>query len=153
MIRITAAVAVLASLSAPCFAGLDLAGVDRGLDACADFYAYANRRWIESTAIPDDRPVWGSFAMLDERNQQLLKGALADALERPLPSEPGKRKVLQYYASGMDLAAIARAGLRPLEPQLRASAPSRSLPIFRAWSRSCNRKASRRRCNSQCART
>ena len=120
MIRITAAVAVLASLSAPCFAGLDLAGIDRDLDSCTDFYAYANRRWIESTAIPDDRPNWGTFPMLEERNQQLLKAALEDALKQPLPPEAGKRKALQYYASGMDLAAIAKAGLRPLEPQLQS---------------------------------
>jgi predicted metalloendopeptidase len=118
MNRITAAIAVFATSSTPCFATLDLAGIDRGLDTCTDFYAYANRRWIESTAIPDDRASWGTFAMLDERNQQLLKAALDDALRQPLPPEPGKRKVLQYYASGMDLAAIAKTGLSPLAPQL-----------------------------------
>jgi predicted metalloendopeptidase len=100
-------------------AALDVAGIDRAIDPCTDFYAYANRRWLDATPIPESRPVWGSFTMLLERSEHVVHTALEEELQKPLPADgSGRRKVLQYYASGLDLAAIERAGLKPLAPQL-----------------------------------
>ena len=98
-------------------ADLDIAGLDRTVEPCTDFYQFANRKWLGATAIPDDRTSWGTFAIIDSRNEKLLETAFREALAAPLPPEGSvKRKVVQFYASGMDRAAIEKAGLRPLEP-------------------------------------
>ncbi|MGZ5078906.1 MAG: hypothetical protein ACXWHZ_05120, partial [Usitatibacter sp.] len=109
--------AILASFAASVPAALDVGGFDLSIDPCADLYQHVNRNWIESTEIPADRFAWGTGAIVDQRNERLLLEALDEALAQPLPAAgTTKRKVLQFYASGMDTAAIDKAGLGPLEP-------------------------------------
>ncbi|MGZ5111829.1 MAG: M13 family metallopeptidase [Usitatibacter sp.] len=109
--------AILASFAASVPAAIDVGGFDLSIDPCADLYQHVNRNWIESTEIPADRFAWGTGAIVDQRNERLLLEALDEALAQPLPAAgTTKRKVLQFYASGMDTAAIDKAGLGPLEP-------------------------------------
>jgi putative endopeptidase len=56
--------AILLALGANAAAALDVAGLDRSVDACTDFYQFANRKWIEATPIPSDRSRWGTFEMI-----------------------------------------------------------------------------------------
>jgi predicted metalloendopeptidase len=115
--RITRVLALSAAmLSLPAAATLDLAGIDKSVDPCTDFYAYVNGQWLKSAVIPEDRPDWGSFRILDERNLQTLKAALDDAMKAAPRDGSGRSKVLQYYASGLDMAGIEKAGLAPLKP-------------------------------------
>jgi predicted metalloendopeptidase len=110
---------LLCGLTLASSAALDVQGLDRGLDACRDFYQFANRKWLEATQIPDDRARWGTFEVIAARNELVLLKAFEDALARPLPpAGSAERKAIQYYASGMDLAAIEKAGLAPLDPIL-----------------------------------
>ena len=99
-------------------AALDVDGLDRATDPCSDFYAYANHRWIESTAIPADRSRWGAFDQLDERNQKILMAALEEARRSPPPASTPQGKVARYYASGMDVDSIEKAGLKPIAEAL-----------------------------------
>lgn len=116
------ALALVASLPALCAAtALDIAGLARGVPACDDFYDYANRHWLEATTIPGDKPVWGTFALIDRRNKERLKALLASAAaSNPYPAGSNRHKAVAYYASGMDEAGIAKAGLSPLAPLLSA---------------------------------
>lgn len=115
------AVVLPACLPALCAAALDVAGLSREDSPCDDFYDYANRHWIEATRIPDERPGWGTFAIIDQRNKERLEAALAKAAAAdPYPPGGNRRKAVAYYASGMDEAAIAKAGLAPLGPLLAA---------------------------------
>lgn len=122
MKRLPVSAALAAMLAAfPCAASaaLDIAGIDPGVDACADFYQYANRRWIESTTIPDDKSRWGIFDVMFERNERALIGALDAALAQPLPPQgSAQRKAIEFYASGMDREAIDKTGLGPLDAAL-----------------------------------
>ena len=61
-------------------ASLDIAGLDANAAPCEDFYAYANRKWMEATEIPRDRTRWGTFDIIDARNEEIMKAALDDAL-------------------------------------------------------------------------
>ena len=118
-----AVAAALAAAALPAAAALDIAGIDKSVDACADFYRYTNRAWLESTQIPADRTRWGSFEVIAQRNEKILVAALDEALSGPLPPEGTlERKVYQFYASGMDTAAIERHGLRPMEPVFASAA-------------------------------
>jgi predicted metalloendopeptidase len=116
-IRPLAAVALLL-LAAHARAALDVGGFDAAIDPCKDLYLHVNRKWIEATEIPSDRSAWGTGAIVDQRNEKTLLGALDAALAATLPPQGStRRKLLQFYASGMDTAAIEKAGLEPLKAQ------------------------------------
>jgi predicted metalloendopeptidase len=114
--------AAAAACGAPAFAGIDLAAIDRGVDPCADFYAFANKRWLDASRIPADRSRWGSFDAVGLAAEQALARAMEKAAAAPQPEGSSRRKVIDFYASGMDEAAIARAGIGPLAPLLAAAA-------------------------------
>src|SRR5688572_9449892 len=133
--------AVAAALALPAAAAIDLAGIDKSIDACTDFYRYTNRQWLETTEIPADRTRWGSFEVIAQRNEKLLVAAFDEALAKPLPPEgTAERKVFQFYKSGMDTAAIERNGLKPMEPVFALAASMKAagdlpriLARFHAW--------------------
>jgi predicted metalloendopeptidase len=119
---LTRALAAAASLAA-CGAGavLDVAGLDRETDPCSDFYRFANRRWLDAIEIPGDRARIGAFDLLDESNMKTLVAGLEDAARSPAAAATPQANVARFYASGMDLAAIEKAGLAPIaQPLARA---------------------------------
>ena len=123
--RLVAALA--AALPAVCAATIDVAGISQDVSPCDDFYAYANSHWMQATAIPDDKPRWGTFEMIGQRNKERLQALLASAAaSNPYPPGSNRHKVVAYYASGMDEAGIARAGLEPLAPLFAAIAAVKS---------------------------
>jgi len=95
-------------------AALDVAGLDRSADPCTDFYRFANHRWIDTVEIPNDQSRWGAFDELDQRNKRILVAALDEAMRSPPPASTAQGKVVRFYASGMDVAAIEKAGLKPI---------------------------------------
>jgi len=105
----------LAALSGAAVA-LDVKGLDKGVNACTDFYQYANRKWLASTEIPADRSFWGAASMIARQNEDMLIRMLDEASKQPLPP-PGTatRKVIEYYKRGMDEANIHQSQLKPLE--------------------------------------
>jgi putative endopeptidase len=111
---------LLAAVCLPAAAALELSGMDRSADPCVDLYAYANRGWLESAVIPENRASWGAFDILRERSDEIVRAGLDEGLRKPLPPEGStRRKILQYYASGLDASAMERAGLQPLGPFLK----------------------------------
>lgn len=110
--------ATVASLFTP---ALQPARAQSAAAPCDDFYAYVNGAWLAATPLPDDRARIGSFDTLREHNQRVLVEALDAALaDRARLDTPGKRLVADYYASGMDGAAIERRGIEPVQPLLAA---------------------------------
>src|SRR5262245_47633060 len=55
---------------------LDIGGMDTATEACTDFYQYGNGAWLANNPIPSDRPRWGSFDQLRQRNLDDLHGIL-----------------------------------------------------------------------------
>ncbi|WP_374660462.1 M13 family metallopeptidase [Inhella sp.] len=89
--------------------------------ACTDFYQYVNGRWIEQTELPAHRSRIGSFDELRLRNETVLVEALGK-LSEDKANTPGLKHAARLWASGMDEAAIERAGLSALKPLLDAIA-------------------------------
>jgi putative endopeptidase len=96
----------------------DTKGMDSSVKPGDNFYLYANGAWIKATAIPDDQSGWGSFYTLYDQNQKNLKGILDDAMKSNAAKGSLEQKVGDYYASGMDTAAIEKVGAAPLKPML-----------------------------------
>ncbi|HTL99413.1 MAG TPA: M13 family metallopeptidase N-terminal domain-containing protein, partial [Holophagaceae bacterium] len=119
---------------------VDRSRIDFTADPCADFTAYAWGRWMKGAVIPADRTYIGVYSEMEERNDAILRAILQEAAARSVnagdprvtvPKADGlppaaaadplasiKWLVGTYYASGMDEAAIEKAGTRALAPEL-----------------------------------
>lgn len=95
---------------------LDPSNIDPSVAPGDDFYTYANGTWLKNTPIPASKTRWGSFNLLEEFNQNALKGLLEDAMKiRGAKKGSPEQMVGDCFASGMDSIAIEKAGLTPLQ--------------------------------------
>ena len=99
--------------------GIDPGNLDPTVDPCRDFYAFANGGWLKSHRIPGDKSRYGTMEELSERNRAILKQILeATSAKTTWAKGSVQQKVGDFYASGMDEAAIEKRGLAPLKPAL-----------------------------------
>ncbi len=96
----------------------DVKGMDSLVKPGDNFFTYANGGWMKTTRIPDDQSGWGSFYTLYEDNQKNLKGIIENAAKSNGAAGTLEQKVGDFYASGMDTAAIEKKGMEPLKPVL-----------------------------------
>ena len=98
-------------------ANIDLRNFDTAVKPQDDFYAFADGGWIRTHPVPSAYSSWGAFNEVDEHNKialrQILEKAAAAAQRDRIEQQVG-----DFYASGMDEAAIEAAGLAPLRPEL-----------------------------------
>lgn len=82
--------------------GVDVAALDRSVDACEDFYQFACGGWIEATPIPADRPSWHrSFSEIQKENEQVLRRILEDVAAGRMQTPDGD-KLAAFWKSCMD---------------------------------------------------
>jgi putative endopeptidase len=93
--------------------GVEVASMDRTVDACTDFYQYACGGWMAANPIPADQQRWGRFAEIQQRNFAVLRRIL----ESPAASGD-ERRAADYYAACMDEPRIETKGVSPLQPEL-----------------------------------
>ena len=98
---------------------LEVSGIDGSTPACEDFYQHGNGAWLAKHPIPADRPRWGSFDELRQRNLEDLRGIL-DRLAADRSAAPGtdERRLGDFYAACMDEATVEKKGLEPLQDEL-----------------------------------
>jgi len=110
---------VAAGPSAPASKPIDQASFDPAVKPCEDFYTHAVGGWVKANPVPADKARWGSFEELADRNRAVLKAILEEtSAKADWPKGSVKQKVGDFFASGMDEAAIEKAGSKPLEPWL-----------------------------------
>ena len=100
--------------------------LDKSIDPCTDFYAYACSKWTAQNPIPADRSSWGRFNELQERGEYIVR----DILEKASPDRAGRsaneQKIGDYYATCMDEGVIEKAGTKPLDPDFQSIAALKS---------------------------
>ncbi|HVT72009.1 MAG TPA: M13 family metallopeptidase [Lacunisphaera sp.] len=118
---LAAAVAGLSAEPARPVVGVDRAYMDFSVAPCADFYDYANGAFNQ-VPIPGEYAAYGVNQEIDERNFAILKDILETSARTG--GSPGSvaQRVGDFYAAGMDEAAVEKAGLAPLQPWLDAIA-------------------------------
>jgi putative endopeptidase len=101
--------------------GLDKNSMDLSVSPAVDFYQYAIGNWLKNNPIPDEYSRWGSFEVLAEINNKVLKEILEAAAENTsAPKGSNVQKIGDYYFSGMDTVKIEKDGYKPILPQLKA---------------------------------
>lgn len=83
-----------------------------------DFYHHVNAKWLAANPVPPEYPMWGAYIQLDHDNKELTRRLLEEAAAAGADGDFVTRLVGDFYASGMDEAGIAEAGLEPLRPYL-----------------------------------
>ncbi len=118
----TAAVALAAQAAPPIrpILGVDPVHMDRKVLPCADFYAYANGAYNQ-VEIPAAYSAYGVNQEIDDRNWAILKDILETSAEDlQAPKGSAAQRIGDFFASGMDEAAIEKAGLQPLQQLLQS---------------------------------
>ncbi len=104
-------------MALPPTAAFAITDLDTGKNACADFAGFVNGKWLAAHPVPDDRTTWGSFEMLDERSEAASRN-IAEAAAADAGASGVAKLVGDFYATGMDDAAINAAGVAPIQPIL-----------------------------------
>ncbi|MEZ5346862.1 MAG: M13 family metallopeptidase [Pyrinomonadaceae bacterium] len=109
---------VFASLAAAQNRGFDIKNMDRSVEACTDFFQFANGNWIKNTEIPPAESRWGSFNVLAENNRTILRNILDKASKESGAKGSDSQLIGDFYYSCMDEQAIEAAGAKPIAPIL-----------------------------------
>src|SRR5262249_29414253 len=100
--------------------GFSEANLDRSCKPCDDFNQFAMGGWMKNNPIPAEYPNWGSFTMLADRNQTVLRTILEEAAKANAAAGSNQQKIGDFYSSCMDTTAIEAAGAKPLAADFRA---------------------------------
>lgn len=84
--------------------------------ACTDFYTYANSGWLKANALLPGVPTLSAMEQLGDRARQQQIDLLNAAMSAP---QGNVQKLLgDFWASGLDEAAVERDGANPIAPLL-----------------------------------
>ena len=96
------------------------ANMDTTVSPGEDFFQYANGGWIKKTPIPAAESGWGIGNMVQDEIYSRLKTINEKAIAEK--SSPGtiSQKIGDFWKSGMDSIGIDKAGLMPLQNDIKA---------------------------------
>lgn len=104
------------------FGGLDLDGCLPAVRPQDDLFRHVNGTWLESAAIPEDRPSTGTLRELRDQAEQHVREIAEAAAAGDAAEGSELRKIGDLYASFMDEQAIERLGAGPLRAGLESVA-------------------------------
>ncbi|GAB3357673.1 M13 family metallopeptidase [Lysobacter tyrosinilyticus] len=115
------ALTLLAAVATPADAAKKKASKARtssatGNNACSDFYSYANGAWLKANPLPPGVASLSAMDQLGDRARQQQIDLLDAAMTAP---QGNVQKLLgDFWASGLDEAAVERDGANPIAPLL-----------------------------------
>ncbi|MGH8300753.1 MAG: M13 family metallopeptidase, partial [Steroidobacteraceae bacterium] len=120
--------AALAAGAAVDASALHLSWLDTQVSPAQSFFGFANGGWQKSHPVPAAYSSWGTFNILQVRNQKIIRQLIGDAAKAHAPEGSTEQKVGDFYASGMDEKLIERVGVSALSPELDGIAGIKNLP-------------------------
>lgn len=99
--------------------GVDLSGMDRGINPGDDFYSFVNGSWANRTVIPEDKASFGSFNLLDDESEKRVREIIEDwAKSAELDALSDEEKAASLYRTFLDEPTIEALDKKPIEPYL-----------------------------------
>lgn len=98
---------------------LSLANMDPATKPGDDFYKFANGKWFDTAAIPASESRIGAGLEMYNRTKANIKEILGSVSGANNAAGSIEQKVGDFYLSGMDSAAIEKAGYDPVKPWLK----------------------------------
>ena len=117
--------------------GFDPAGLDTSVDPGDDFFAYANRKWLDANPLPAEFSRYGAFTLLAEKSTADVKRLVDELVAKdPAALSSDEARIVAAYKGFLDTAAIDAVGLAPAEPFLAAIRGADSLAdLVSVWGR------------------
>ena len=95
---------------------INVAYIDSTVKPGDDFFQFVNGGWLAANPIPDDKTRYGAFDELIEQNREKLKSLILDAMnDKNAPEGSNKKKIGDFYASGMDSVKRNEEGTKELQ--------------------------------------
>ncbi|WP_354236291.1 M13-type metalloendopeptidase [Arthrobacter sp. UYEF3] len=98
--------------------GIDQSSIDAGVRPQDDLYRHFNGGWLKRTAIPDDRPLEGTFTALRDDSELAVQEIILAAAGRGEAASGIERKIGELYSSFMDEAGVEAKGAEPIRARL-----------------------------------
>lgn len=111
---------------------LDTRFMDKSADPCKNFYQYACGNWNKVNPMPADQARWDVYSKMTDDNQRFLWGLL-DKYSKAANRTPNEQKIGDYFGACMNIAAIEKAGVGPLDGALKQIAEMKSTHDIAAY--------------------
>lgn len=95
-----------------------VSGIDPSKKPGDDFFMYANGIWYDTAQIAASQTGVGSYSFMNYPQRIRLQAILDSISSTSNPAGSIERKVGDFYAAGMDTAAINKRGYEPIKPLL-----------------------------------
>ncbi|MEJ8432291.1 M13-type metalloendopeptidase [Xanthomonas oryzae pv. oryzae] len=109
--------------------------LDPSIAACQDLNGFVNAKWLKANPVPSDRTSWGSFEVLAKRSLTIQHVLVEQLARGSLSAGSVDAKIAELWGTGSDEAAIDKAGITPLQPQLQTIDALTDAPAIAAWLR------------------
>lgn len=96
---------------------IDKSNMDLSVKPGDNFYVYANGNWMKNNPVPSSKTRWGSFDLLREESSKRLQTLLQEASANTAKNR-STQLIGDFYASGMDSAAVEAKGYQPIQSDL-----------------------------------
>jgi putative endopeptidase len=98
--------------------GLSVQYIDSSVKPGDDFFMFANGKWYDTASILPTESRAGARLEMDYITKEHIKGILEETSAANNTAGSIDQKVGDMFASGMDTAAIEKAGYEPIKPWL-----------------------------------
>ncbi len=97
--------------------GIDASSLDKQTRAQDDLFRHVNGTWLDNTAIPEDKAIYGSFHMLADASEEAVKLILEEAAANPKPGV--SQQIGDLFACFLDEAKANQLGAEPIKADLK----------------------------------
>ncbi len=97
---------------------VDVTNMDSSISPCDNFYQYVCAKMNAANPIPPDQVFWGVGGVLEEWNNQILRGILEKNQAPNASRTANEQKIGDFYASCVDQAKESKDDLPTIQPLL-----------------------------------
>ena len=96
--------------------GIDATALNPATRPQDDLFRHVNGKWLDTTEIPEDKAIYGSFHMLADASEEAVKLILEEASANPTPGV--SQQIGDLYASFLDEEKANTLGAKPIAADL-----------------------------------